>query len=235
MRSAAVLIALVQEIVDDADVTETAILAWMNEALNLVAERITPTTLMVPFSPLDIYAGEPSVALPEGCIPEKILSIHDVDRKPVRLYFRIADAEESFRTAPAEDTSLRAVLVMGNAMRLIPQLSKDSVLYLSYIRYPTVFTGPTDTGEEVNFIPSGMAEKLVVNYAVAMAYRLIEDGVTDSRLNFKTYLGAAQEALMEINMYFAPKSKQAAPEFITGDDFDGRPSASSLLLVTGGL
>jgi len=216
MRSAASLIALVREIIDDTHVSDSAILAWMNEALNSVAERVTPTTLMVPFKQFDIYAGEQSVELPEEAVPEKVLSVHDQDMVTVPLYFRIPDAEAAFKANPTPSNVLRAVLVIGNSLRLIPTPSTDTFIYLSFVRYPDVFQGISDTGEAITFLPAGMAEKLVVNYAAAMAYRLIEDGVTDKRLNFQTYFLAAREAFAEIEEYFAARSKQARPEQVGG-------------------
>ena len=47
-----------------------------------------------------------------------------------------------------------------------------------------------------------------------MAYRAIEDGVTDKRLNFQLYLGMAKEAFAEIEEYFAVRSKQGQPETV---------------------
>lgn len=214
MKSAPALIALVREIIDDTGTTDSAVVAWMNEILNIVAERITPTTLMVPFKAAEIYADEDSVDLPDDCVPEKVLAVHNSDRKPIKLHFRIEDAEEDFRFAPAEDTQIRSVLVMGNALRIIPKQSTDTTIYLSYVQTPVVFSGTTDTGVDVNFLPQGLAEKLVVNYAAAMAYRIIEDGVTDKRLNFQLYLGMAKEAFAEIEEYFAVRSKQGQPETV---------------------
>ena len=235
MRSAETLVGLVRELVDDDDITDGAILGWINEALNLVAEKITPTTLMVPFSEFQVYANEESMELPDECVPEKILGAYDSERRQLKVHFRTNDAEEDFRLAPPEDSKIRAVLVMGNALRIIPKQTADTTIYLSYIKYPTVFSGMTDTGAAITFLPRGMAEKLVVNYAAAMAYRTIEDGVTDTRLNFKTYLAQAQEAFAEIELYFRPKSRQASPEFVHGDDFVEGRAASALLLISGGL
>ena len=68
MRSAPALIALVREIVDEpvAGLTDVTILASFNEALGLVAEKLTPTTLVVSFEEFDVSADEPTVALPES-------------------------------------------------------------------------------------------------------------------------------------------------------------------------
>ena len=84
MRSAAALIALVREIVDEpvAGLSDATILSSLNEALGLVAE-LTPTTLVVSFEELDVFADEPTVALPDACIPQKILSVHNSEHREI--------------------------------------------------------------------------------------------------------------------------------------------------------
>jgi hypothetical protein len=214
MKSAANLISLVREIIDDTDIQDATILSYFNEAFNLVAEKLTPATLMVGFEPFELEAGEPGYPLPESCIPEKILTAHNADKKPIPVFYRLQDAEPIFQKTKDTDNYVAAILVVGNQIRPIPTPSVDMRLYLSYIKYPQVFEDLLDDGQEVTFLPKGLAEKLAINYAAAMCYRMLEDGATDQRLNFNMYFALAKEAMMEIEAYFLPHANQSRPDFI---------------------
>lgn len=229
MRSAAALIALVREIVDEpvAGLSDATILSSLNEALGLVAEKLTPTTLVVSFEELDVFADEPTVALPDSCIPQKILSVHNSEHREIRLYKRLIDAKLEFQKNKKPEKDPQAVLVSGGTLVLIPKTNADSVVYISYIKKPDIYASVSDDGSSIVFLPNAIGEKYLVNYASAMAYRKIEDGVTDDNDNFKTYYALAESAFAELDMFFGPESRQAQPETVYGAESIVRPHQAS--------
>lgn len=221
MRSAASLISLVREIVDEpvSGLSDPTILASLNEALGLIAEKLTPTTLVVAFEAVDLMAGDdvvPLSSLQATPVTQKVLSIHGSDKKRIKIFKRIADAEALFARdlTPGQDPT--AVLVSNNQLVLIPPVNQISVIYVSYIRKPDLYANVEDTGAGIVFVPDTLGEKFLVNYAAAMAYRKIEDGVTDSNGNFKLYYELAMSALAELELFFGPEAKQSRPDFVPG-------------------
>ena len=232
MRPAATLIALVREIVDEpvAGLADATILASMNEALGLVAEKLTPTTLLVPFEAIEVYPGEnvvPLADLREEPVVQRILSVHGSNKRRVKIFKRAIDAESEFAKNHALGQDPVAVLVSDNELHLIPGVNQRSTLYLSYVRKPDLYESEADNGERITFLPSTLGEKLVVNYAVAMAYRKIEDGVTDDNGNFKLYYELAMNAMNELEIFFGPEAKQARPETVSGADEIAGPYQAS--------
>jgi hypothetical protein len=220
MRPAQTLIALVREVVDEpvGGLSDTIILASLNEALGLFAERFTPTTLLVPFEEIDLDANENFVRLPDNCITQRVISVHNSERRPLKIFKRIADAAPEFakNRTPGKDPD--SVLVSNNGLRLIPEVSQPSKLYLSYVRTPDIYSSVSDNGSGITFLPAALGEKLLVNYAAAAAYRMIEDGVTDSKGNFGLYTSLANQALEELERFFGPEAKQYKPETLQGAD-----------------
>ena len=234
MRSASALVALVREIVDEpvAGLSDVTILSSLNEALGLVAEKLTPTTLVVSFEELDVSADEATVALPDLCIPQKILSIHNSDHKEIKLYKRLIDAKVEFQKNRKPEKTPQAALVSGGTLVLIPKTTEDSVVYISYIKKPELYSSVSDDGSSITFLPDGIGEKYLVNYASAMAYRKIEDGVTDDNGNFKLYYELAMNAMNELEIFFGPEARQARPEIVSGaDEIAGPHQASDPFLV----
>ena len=232
MRPAATLIALVREISDEpvAGLSDATILASMNEALGLVAEKLTPTTLLVPFEAVAIYPGEnvvPLVDLREELVTQRVLSVHGSNKRRVKIFKRVIDAEPEFAKDHTLGQDPVAVLISNDELHLIPGVNQRSTIYLSYIRKPDLYASATDNGERITFLPNGLGEKLVVNYAVAMAYRKIEDGVTDDNGNFKLYYELAMNAMNELEIFFGPEAKQARPETVSGADEIAGPYQAS--------
>lgn len=221
MRPAASLIALVREIVDEpvAGLSDASILASLNEALGIVAEKLTPPTLVIAFEPVDIYAGESVIdlgALNYDMSPGKIVSVHSFEKRKVKIHKRVADAEADFSKSLRPSKSPSAVLVSGNSAILIPEASEDTVVYLSYIRKPDLYASVDDDGGDIVFLPDVLGEKFLVNYAASLAYRKIEDGVTDGNENFKIYYELAMTALGSLRDFFGPEANQARPETVSG-------------------
>lgn len=220
MRPAQTLISLVREIADEPvdGLSDSVILASMNEALGTFAEKYTPTTLLVAFEELEIDANESFVALPEACITQKLISVHNSEKKEIKIHKRIFDAASEFAKNKTPGKDPDCVLLVNNGLRLIQEVSQPSVLYLSYIRKPDLYSSVSDNGSGIVFLPSSLGEKLVVNYAVAAAYRMIEDGVTDGKGNFGLYMGLVNQALDELERFFGPEAKQYRPETLKGAD-----------------
>ena len=131
---------------------------------------------------------------------------------------RAVDAEPEFAKNHSASANPVAVLIANNELLLIPGVDRSSVVYISYTRKPDLYSSVADDGKSITFLPDTIGEKLLVNYAAAMAYRKIEDGVTDNNGNFKLYYELAMNAMNELEIFFGPEAKQARPDTVVGAD-----------------
>jgi len=235
MRAVSELIELVREITDEVGVSTTAIISSFNTALGLAAEEITPTTLVEPFFSIPFLAAAASVQIPIYCMQEKIISVFNSARRPIPFYLRAVDAETMFMRNPRPGPDTLAVLVSGGQLHLLPATNVDSSIFLTYVKRPPLFVDEYDDGVLIDYFPSNMAEDMVVNYAVAMTYRKIEDGVTDDSANFKLYYEMYLNAYKKIELYCAAHSKQSRPHTVSGADVLVNGSVGSIMQVSGGL
>lgn len=218
MKPMSEIITSVTAIVDDPSTTPATIFSLVNSCLSQFAEKTSPSTLVEPFYQLEIYGGDSVVSLPDDAVSMRVISVFDVDRKKIKVFKRALDANALFQKAGKPSRNIEAVIVADRSLRLIPEASEDTSIYVTYVKKAPLYESLTDDGSAITFLPDEMANVMVENYAIATIYGFLEDGVTDSRNNYKFFYDLYMKARLELESLFVTHSLQAEPEFVQGAD-----------------
>lgn len=233
MKPISEIITSVSAIVDDPSTTPATIFSLVNSCLSQFAEKTSPSTLVEPFFELEIYADEDRVALPADCVPTRIISAFDSEKKKIKVFKRALEANSLFQKNLGPAKNVVAVIVADGSLKLIPVASEDTKIYITYVKKAPLYESLTDDGSAITFLPEELASVMVENYAIATIYGYLEDGVTDSRNNYKFFYDLYMKARLELESLFVTHSLQAEPEFVQGADGIAAPTLS--VFQAGGL
>lgn len=209
-------------------------MAMVNSCLSQFAEKVSPSTLVEPFFEIEISKEDISVPLPENCIPMRIISAFNADKRKISLFKRAIDANQLFQKNLSPSKNIEAVIIADSSLRLIPEASQDTKIYITYAKKAPLYESLLDDGSAITFLQEEMANVMVENYAIAIIYGYLEDGVTDGRGNYKFFYDLYMKARLELESMFSAHSAQAEPEFVRGANGIVTPNVSDDIFQAGG-
>ena len=85
---------------------------------------------------------------------------------------------------------------------------EDKTLTLRYFQKPDTLTSKTDTP---SFLPEHLHEPILVNYAAAQIFNLIEDGIEDPKTNTRIYQSLYAGGIADLSMFTVSTDE---PEYV---------------------
>ena len=116
-------------------------------------------------------------------------------------------------SVPDRSGSVVGVVAKGRSLYYQRIPSSEESLKLFFYKLPTVLTLKTTPSE----LPEHLAEKLLVNYALADLFAEIEDGSEGNKVNTAFYQGKYEQAKAELAVFLGEEQKE--PEGIP-DELD---------------
>lgn len=193
------LIALVQRAVKDASFSDAEILVLLNEGLQAVAFEFCLPELEATDEIEFTAGGDVFASLPddyhhdlwhiEPVTMARLINIHTSLHSLQRIY---SDAD---RGGVITDAA-----VDGLTLHVRPSLTQDQTVRVHYYRMPETLT--SSAVSEPEGVPAHLQSGLLVNYAVARIFDIIEDGVDGAKVNTQRYEAKyANEGLRPLERY----------------------------------
>ena len=212
MKSAESLIGLVQEIVKDGSFGPSFILSKLNDGLFDICDLTNPPSLVKHQEELEVAIDEKYVAVPSDFFGSRLFGLYNqTDGIECKVVYRLADFVYLSRKY-ADIRDVRAACVKGRTIHLAGIPDHDTMLLISYMAEPTVFSSETDLGDTIDYLPPRIGENAIVAYAAKEIYAIIEDGVDGKKTNTEKWESAYALELSKINSRFGIEVKEAPPE-----------------------
>ena len=210
MQSAAILIDRVQRLVKDGSFDPSFILELMNDGLFDICILVNPPDCIVYNYEMSFFKNEAEVKLPDDFLGPRILSIKDkYGNKIDSIFYRVEDFDLSKKSNKSTQ-----FCVKGKTIIISPGPEFESTYYLTYRKEPVIFSNLSDDGSEINYLPTRVGDKAVIEYATWKIYEHIEDGIDGATRNTEKFKSMYAETIASIANYFGIESKEKAPETI---------------------
>ena len=213
MQSATILIGRVQELIKDGSFGPSFILEKLNDGLAEVVQMTSPPDLVELDVELDVYAGEKTVSMPDNFYGPRILRLYNAtDGVPCMIVYRFVDfAHVSLRNP---GTAVRAACLKGKTLHLAGVPAASTTLEVTYLREPEIFSGTTDSGADITYLPFRLGEQAIVSYAAWRIYQHIEDGVDGKKVNTDAFRADFLDATAKILDHFGMEAMEKEPELV---------------------
>ena len=210
MQSAAILIDRVQRLVKDGSFDPSFILELMNDGLFDICILVNPPDCIVYNYEMSFFENEAEAKLPDDFLGPRILSIKDkYGDKIDSVFYRVEDFDLS-----KNSNNSTQFCVKGKTIIISPEPESESTYYLTYRKEPIIFSDLSDNGSEINYLPTRIGDKAVIEYATWKIYEHIEDGIDGATRNTEKFKSMYAETIASIANYFGIESKEKAPETI---------------------
>ena len=210
MQSAAILIDRVQRLVKDGSFDPSFILELMNDGLFDICILVSPPDCIVYNYEMSFFENEAEAKLPDDFLGPRILSIKDKYYDKIEsVFYRIEDFDLSKKS-----NNSTQFCVKGKTIIISPEPESESTYYLTYRKEPVIFSNLSDDGSAINYLPTRVGDKAVVEYATWKIYEHIEDGIDGAVRNTEKFKGMYAETIASITNYFGTESKEKSPETI---------------------
>ncbi len=211
------LTAKVVEAVQDESFSEEFILGAMNKCLGELAsvytlpDLITSETVTCP-------GGGISVPMPTTYLK----NLHFAANITKSCRVSILDALTTFLDRfpfQDEEPPVDTVCVQGATLYFQGVPTEAETLRLYFVRKPVLMEEDED---EPDGLPGFLHEDLLVNYACAECFNLIEEGIDGAKIQFNKYISLYQQAQIKLEQFLGtpPEAPDFVPESESTSSFD---------------
>ena len=206
------LVERVQKRIDDNSFDEEAILEYLNEGLFDVAALIEIPDL-AELGTVETVTDDDNVALPDDYM-RKVTRVESVTNEvnitePGRSYEYLKFRRR--HPLAADGSQVTDVAVRANRLFYYPTPEAVETLQVAYLKNPDDIT----FGVGPSVIPAHLQANLLVSYAAAQIFNLIEDGIEGAKINTDKQEQKYQMALVALDNFIGPKDSE--PVFVADD------------------
>jgi hypothetical protein len=208
---------LVKQAVEDESFTDEFILSAFNQCVGELATAYT-LPVLVANTTVDCPAGANTVPMPDNYLK----NMHFASNLSKECRVSIIKALTNFLDKyPFLDAAppVTEVCVQGNTLYFQGVPSAPETLRLFYIRKPSPLVEDEDEPEG---IPESLHRKLLVNFACAECFNLIEEGIDGAKIQFNKYTSLYQQAQVQLEAFLGvpPESPDYVPREEKHSSFD---------------
>lgn len=200
------IIALIKDAIEDESFSDETLLAYVNKGIGRVAAALPLPMLLVEGS-VTCKANARRVTLPDDYYSNLFHAFNVTKKSKVRIMRPFANFLLRY---PGLDIGgdVVDVCVQGKTLHYQGAPSADQLLLVFYHRRPD----EVSAGDDIDFIEETYQSDLLVSYAAAECYKLIENGIEGTKVNYNKWIADYTLALNEYgNFIGAPEEK---PDFI---------------------
>lgn len=207
----------VVDAIEDASFTRERILGFVNKGIGRVAAALPLPDLVNP-AVLELASGDGAVILPDDYHAHLFWAFNATTDKPVEIVKPFANFLRRFPYKTWRD-DVRWVCAYGKKLHYRGNsFFSNQHVELLYCHRPE----PLFEGDDIEFIDGSYVEDLLVNFATAECYNLIETGIEGVKVNFNKFMSLYTLALEEYRGFIGLPEEN--PDFIQQDYLGPEPS-----------
>ena len=207
------IIALVKDAIEDESFDDDKILGYVNKGVGRVAAAL-PLPLLTYESVVTCKANTRRVALPDTYYSNLFHAYNVTKSSSVRIVRPFSTFLSRFPGLTI-DGDVSCACVHGRELHYQGAPSSDQVLRVYYTARPE----PLSSSDNVECIDEVYQADLLVSYAAAECYKLIENGIEGTKVNYNKWMADYTLALNEYSLSIGPAEDN--PDFIPDGDGGG--------------
>ena len=204
------IIALIKDAIEDESFSDGTLLAYVNKGIGRVAAAL-PLPMLLTEAHITCKANSRRVTLPSDYYSNLFHAYNVTSSAKVRIMRPFSNFLMRF---PSLDLSsdVTHVCTQANVLHYQGSPSSDQTLLVFYNRRPDAVSA----GDDIDIIEEVYQADLLVSFAAAECYKLIENGIEGTKVNYNKWIADYTLALNEYGLFVG--SPEEKPDFIPDDE-----------------
>ena len=210
----------VVDAIEDASFTRERILGFVNKGIGRVAAAL-PVPDLAASAILDLVSGQPHIILPENYHSHLFWAHNLSTDRPIEIVSPFTNFLRRFPSATRND-DVRVICAHGKKLfyqgNVFGAPGDTTLISVFYHHRPEQL----EDGDDIEFLEESFVEDLLVNFAAAECYNLIETGIEGVKVNFNKFMSLYTLAVEDYRAFIGLPEEN--PDFVQQDFSEPDPS-----------